>query len=203
LGKILIVNTGPAELERFSLHSTHRNADLDALLNKWAQAAAERLLEYRLNAVYSCPVPGADETAAIIASRLNLEARPLDGLSGVSGLTWEGMNHDLAAATDCPLSAADLEKTKVKLPFGDGFEVLREKVAVTLNRLSEKHKKETVAVISHRMLTVIMILHLLHMHNKHFFQIAQEAGAFNLFEMRAGVPSALFINDTCHLHGLI
>jgi hypothetical protein len=53
------------------------------------------------------------------------------------------------------------------------------------------------------MLTVLMALHLLHLHNKHYRQIEQDFGSLNLFEVRFGMPSAIYINDTCHLHGLI
>jgi hypothetical protein len=57
--------------------------------------------------------------------------------------------------------------------------------------------------VTHRALTVLMVLHFLHMSNRHYGQIAQENGAVNLFEIRSGIPSALYINDTCHLKGLL
>ena len=38
-----------------------------APLKQWAEAAAARVAEYQVSAVYVCPVPGADETASIIA----------------------------------------------------------------------------------------------------------------------------------------
>ncbi len=175
MGKILIVNTGPEVFAGTGARLSDRKSQPGASITEWAQAAAERLAEYRLNAVYACPVPGADETAGIVASRFNLEVKRLPGLENIN----------------------------IELPFEGSLESLREKVAAALDQLSLQHKKETVAIISQKTLSVIMILHFLHMHNRHFPQIAQEAGAINLFEVRFGVPSALFINDTCHLHGLI
>lgn len=144
MGKILIVNAGPVgELTEEAV----------------AQAVAERLSEYKVAAVYVCPLPGADELAQIIANSFGLQVQPLPGLS--------------------------------------------EATAATLDDLAVKHKKETVVIISEQALSVTMLLHLLGLDNKHYDQIDQQPGAVNLFEFRFGVPSALYINDTCHLNKLI
>ncbi|MBN1689926.1 MAG: histidine phosphatase family protein [Dehalococcoidia bacterium] len=144
MGKILIVNTGPV-----------RELSAEAV----AQAVAERLSEYKLAAVYYCPLPGAEEMARFIAGRLGLQVQPLPGLS--------------------------------------------EATSVTLDDLAVKHKKETVVIISEQALSVTMLLHLLGLNSKHYGQIDQQPGSVNLFEFRLGVPSALYINDTCHLNKLI
>ena len=149
MGKILIVNTG----------SVKSGLDRELPPHAVAQAVAERLLEYKVSAVYACPLPAADETAQVIAGRFGLQVQPLPG----------------------PGEAA----------------------AAALDDLAVKHKKETVIIVSQPALSVNMLLHLLNLDNKHYDQIAQDPGAVNLFEVRFGVPSALYINDTCHLHGLI
>jgi len=146
LGKILIVNTGPVK--------SGRELNPDAV----AQAVAERLLEYKVSAVYVCPVPGADEMANIIAGRFGLQAQTLPGL-------------------------------------GDA-------TAAALDDIAVKHKKETAVIVSQAALSVTMVLHMLHLDKKHYDQIAQYPGAVNLFEVRFGVPSALYINDTCHLKNI-
>ena len=143
MGKILIVNVGPVQSEPEAV----------------AQAVAERLLEYKVSALYACAVPGADGMAQVIGGRFGLQAQPLPGLD--------------------------------------------EAMAGALDDIAVKHKKETAVIISQPALSVTMVLHLLGLGSKHYGQIAQEAGAVNLFEVRFGVPSALYINDTCHLHGLI
>ena len=149
MGKILIVNTGPVK----------SGPDREISPGILAQAVSERLCEYKVSAVYVCPVPGADEMAKVIAERFGLQVQP-----------WPGLDEAMAGALD---------------------------------DIAVKHKKETAVIISQPALSVTMVLHLLGLGSKHYGQIAQEAGAVNLFEVRFGVPSALYINDTCHLHGLI
>jgi len=183
MGKILLLNTGPA-----------------GLLAKSAEAAAGRIAEYNVSMVYTCPVPGAGETARIIAGSAPVECLP--GFTGKVAGFWKDLEAGEGSSPDCPVSGVP-RRAELDLPFNEGIEGLRSRLETAFTQIAEKHRKETVAVVSQRALTVIMILHLLHMNNSHYLQIAQENGAVNLFETRGGIPSALYINDTCHLHGLI
>ena len=201
MGKILIVNTGPAGQERFSSYPVDDEAELDAPPAEWAQAAAERLSEYEVKAVYSCPVPGAEEMAGIIAARFGLKADTLPELNAPQALRWIGMSPEDAMLLDCSFAEAP-DEVKVKLPFANSIDELRIMAAATIDSIAVKHKKEAAVIVSHRALTVIMILHMLHVHNRHYRQVAQDYGAVNLFEVRFGMTSALYINDTCHLQGL-
>jgi len=202
LGKILIVNTGPTGQERFSSDPVDDKAGLDAPPAEWARAVAERLAEYEARAVYSCPTPGAEEMAEVIAARFDLTADILPELTAPQGLRWRGMDPEDAMLMDCSFAQAPAE-VKVKLPFDNSIGELRTMAAAAIDSIAVKHKKEAVVIVSHRALTVIMVLHMLHMHNRHYRQIAQDYGAVNLFEVRFGMTSALYINDTCHLDTLI
>ncbi len=202
MGKILIVNTGPIGQERFSSFPVDDKAELDAPPAEWAQATSERLAEYAVKAVYTCPVPGAEEMAEIIAAHFGLKADMLPELNAPQSLRWTGISPEDAMLFDCSFSEAPAE-VKVKLPFANSIDELRTMAVAAIDSIAVKHKKETVVIVSHRALTVIMILHMLHMHNRHYRQVAQDYGAVNLFEVRFGMFSALYINDTCHLHGLI
>ena len=148
MGKLLIVNTGPVGA------AVGREVQPEEL----ARAVSERLSEYKVAAVYYCPLPGAEDMARHIAGRFGLQVEPLPGLS--------------------------------------------EATAATLDDLAVKHKKETVVIISEQSLSVTMLLYLLGLNSKHYGQIDQQPGSVNLFEFRLGVPSALLINDTCHLRNL-
>ena len=202
MGKILIVNTGPTEYEREGQYPLMDKAGLDAPTDKWAQAALKRLLEYQLAAVYYLPVPEALETAEIIAGGYKLEPKILPGFENTTEISWKGLSPEEVCVFDCPLGERQSDAVDIKFPFNDLVQ-LRGKISAALDEIAAAHKKETVAVVSHRALSVIMVLHLLHMDNCHYNQIAQENGAVNLFEIRGGMPSALYINDTCHLEGLL
>jgi broad specificity phosphatase PhoE len=203
MGKILVVNTGPTEYERQGQYPLMDNIGLDAPTGKWAQAVVNRLLEYQLAAVYYLPAAEALETAEIIAGSYKLAPKILPGFENSSELCWKGLSPEEASVFDCPLGERQSDAVNVTFPFCDDLAELRTRISIALDQIAVQHKKETVAVVSHRALSVIMVLHFLHMDNSHYNQIAQENGAVNLFEIRMGMPSALYINDTCHLEGLL
>lgn len=186
MGKILIVNVGPV-----------RELSAEAV----AQAVAERLSEYKVAAVYFCPLPGADEMAQFIAGRLGLQVEPLPGLGETQHVCWKGLIQKESSMADCSSVGAPPGAGSMIYPDA-GIDELRRSSAAALDDIAVKHKKEAAVIVSQRALSVIMILHLLHLDSKHYGQIDQQPGAVNLFEVRFGVPSAFYINDTCHLHKL-
>ncbi|MFA5065069.1 MAG: histidine phosphatase family protein [Dehalococcoidia bacterium] len=186
MGKILIVNTGPV-----------RELSAEAV----AQAVAERLSEYKVAAVYFCPLPGAEEMAQFIAGRFGLQVQPLPGLGEAQHVCWKQLIQKEGSTADCSTAGAPPGAGSMLYP-DTGIDALREASSAALDDIALKHKKEVAVVVSQRVLSEIMILHLLHLHSKHYGQVDQQPGAVNLFEYRFGVPSALLINDTCHLRGL-
>ena len=197
MGKILLINIGPSEAE-----SNSPSGDVSGLQLKWAEAASKALKQYKIDALYACPVPGVPEIARVIAASLGLQVQPVTGLEGLDNAQWNmrGISRETSGDYADKLNpvGADLSS-----PFGANIEAVRSSIGSALDMLAEKHKKEGVVIVSHPALSVIMVLRLLHMHNKHYWQVAQDAGAISLFEVRSGMPSALIINDTCHIHGLI
>ena len=189
MGKILIVNTGPVQA------GSGRELSPDAL----AKAVTERLSEYKVGAVYVCPLPGAEEMAQAIAGRFGLQTQLLPGLGEVQDVHWKETAQKIGAKPSC--TPAEAQAGDV-MPHDAGIEELLQAAAVALDDIAVRHKKETAVIVSQRVLSVIMILHLLHLDSGHYSQIEQDPGAVNLFETRFGLPSALYINDTCHLHGL-
>ena len=184
MGKLLIVNTGPvSELSEEAV----------------AQAVAERLSEYKVAAVYYCPLPGAEDLARYIANQFGLQVEPLPGLGEAQQVCWKQLIQK--EAMECSSAGAPPGAGSMLYPDA-GIDMLREASAAALDDIAVRHKKEAAVIVSQRALSVIMILHLLHLHSKHYGQVDQQPGAVNLFEFRFGVPSALYINDTCHLNKL-
>ncbi|MFA5079729.1 MAG: histidine phosphatase family protein [Dehalococcoidia bacterium] len=192
MGKILIVNTGPVQ----------SGSDREVPPAELAQAVAERLSEYNVAAVYYCPLPGAEDLAKYIAERFGLQVEPLPGLGEVQQVCWKQLIQKEGDKAEYSIAGAPPGAGSMLYP-DTGIDALRDSSAAALDGISLKHKKESAVVVSQRALSQIMILHLLHLHSKHYGQVDQQPGAVNLFEFRFGVPSALIINDTCHLKALV
>jgi broad specificity phosphatase PhoE len=176
---------------------------LDEVGIRQAEAAAARIAEWQVAAVYSSPLRRALATAEIIARSSGLEAKPLPSIIDVDYGEWQGLSPEEVATKYDELYAKWMESPQeVEFPGGESLAAVRERAASAVDTLITQHPKETVVLVSHKSVCQILILSLLGLDNSHFWQITQDVCAINLFEVRGGIPSALSLNDTCHLKGL-
>ena len=176
---------------------------LDKVGIKQAEAAAAWIASWQVSAVYSSPLCRALATAEILVRPFGLEVKLLPGIIDIDYGEWQGLSPEEVAAKDGGLYSKWLESPhKVKFTGGESLAAVRERAASAVDGLIAQHPKETVVLVSHKVVCQILILSLLGLDNSHFWQIAQDVCAINLFEVRGGVPSALSLNDTCHLKRL-
>jgi broad specificity phosphatase PhoE len=177
--------------------------ELDEVGIMQAKAAAARIADWQASAVYSSPLRRALTTAEILAHPFGLEVNTLPGIIDIDYGEWQGLSPEEAAAKDKSLYLKWLENPhKIKFPGGESLVMVRERAASAMDGVIAQHQKETVVLVSHKVICHILILSLLGLDNSHFWQITQDICAINLFEVRGGIPSAISLNDTCHLREL-
>jgi len=141
----------------------------------------------------------------VIVNTGPVKSGPGAGLSAeavVQAVAHRLAEYKVGAVYVCRVPAADDMAAVIAGRFGLQAQPLPgpgDAVAAALDDIIVKHKKETAVIVSQPELSVTILLHLLNLDNSHYQQIAQDPGAVNLFEVRFGMPSALYINDTCHL----
>jgi broad specificity phosphatase PhoE len=129
--------------------------------------------------------------------------KPMPGIIDIDFGEWQGLSPEEAAAKNGGLYSKWLANPhEMQFPGGESLTTVRERAASAVNDLINQHQKETVVLVSHKVVCHILILSLLGLDNSHFWQITQDVCAINLFEVRGGIPSALSLNDNCHLKGL-
>jgi broad specificity phosphatase PhoE len=201
--RLIIVRHGRTEWNRVERFRGRADIGLDGVGLKQAEAAAKQIEEWPISAIYSSPLRRALTTAEIIAGPLGLDVRLVPGIVDIDYGEWQGLSTEDAVARNGHLYSQWIESPhKVKFPGGESFAEVRERAASAVDGLIQQHPKETVVLVSHKVICQILILSLLGLDSSHFWQIAQDVCAMNLFEVRGGIPSALFLNDTCHLEGL-
>jgi len=198
-----VVRHGRTEWNRVERFRGRADIELDEVGMKQAEATAGRIAEWQVSVIYSSPLRRALTTAEVLARRFDLEVQLLPGIIDIDYGEWQGLSPDEAAAKDGVLYSRWLKSpNKVKFAGGESLAGVRKRAASTVDTLITQHPKETIALVSHKVVCQILILSLLGVDNSHFWQIAQDVCAVNLFEVRGGVPSALLLNDTCHLNGV-
>ena len=167
---------------------------------KQAQAAARRLAQEGITAVYSSPLKRAWQTAQNIAEPLNLSPQPLEGLSDINYGAWQGLSPAEVAERYGELFAIWRNTPHlVTLPGGESLEKVHQRVEQALEYVNSTHPEGTVAFISHLVVCRVMVAHFLGWDLSHFWQIEQDLAAVSIFELRSPQPLVQLINDTCHL----
>jgi broad specificity phosphatase PhoE len=180
-----------------------KDLELDEEGRKQAQATALRAKEWPVAAVYSSPLLRTRETAESLAKQVGLEVQELPGIIDIDYGNWQGLSPEEVAAQQGDLYQKWLHSPhQVSFPDGESLIGSQDRAMAAVDDLVEKHKKETIALVSHKVVCQVMVLSLLGLELSHFWQITQDVCAINYFEFRGAVPSALLINDTCHLRGL-
>ena len=198
--RIVLVRHGRTEWNRVERFRGRIDLELDEVGIKQAKAAVARITEWSVSAVYSSPLRRALATAEILAGHLNLKVKLLPAIIDIDYGEWHGLSPEEAAVGYSGLYSTWLgNPQEVKFPGGESLAEVRERCASAISDLIARHPKETIVMVSHKVICQILILSLLDLDNSHFWEITQDVCAVNVFEVRGGVPSALFINDTCHL----
>jgi phosphoserine phosphatase len=201
--RVVIVRHGRTEWNRVERFRGRAEIGLDKVGMKQAEAAAKRMREWPISAIYSSPLCRAMTTAEIIAAPFKLNVQPIPGIIDIDYGEWQGLSTEQVVAKDGNLYSQWIESPyKVKFPAGESFAEVRERVASAIDGLIIQHPKETFVLVSHKVICQILILSLLGLDSSHFWQITQDICAMNLFEVRGGIPSVFFLNDTCHLQGM-
>ena len=201
--QVVVIRHGRTEWNRVERFRGRADLGLDDVGIRQAQATVERIAGWNVSALYYSPLNRTTTTANIIAGRLNITAEPLPGIIDIDYGGWQGLSPEEAAKKDKDLYTLWLQKPHlVKFPGGESLEEVRERVASSVNNLVERHPDDTIAVVSHKVVCQILILHFLGMDTSRFWQIGQDVSAVNLFEVKDNHSYARLLNDTCHLKKL-
>jgi len=203
LARIILIRHGQTEWNRDERFRGRVDIDLDEMGLRQAEAAAQRIAQWEVAAIYSSPLKRAMTTAEIIANRLGLTVEPLEGINDMDFGVWQGLS--IGEVKENYPEFFDLWRyspQRLKIPEGESLEDVQNRVAATIDDLVAKYENGTVALVTHRVVCKVLLCHLLGLDNSHFWQIAQDATAINLFEVRGGITTVRLINDTCHQRGL-
>lgn len=203
MARIILVRHGQTEWNRQERFRGWVDIDLDATGLRQAEAAAERVARWEVAAIYSSPLRRAMDTAQIIANRLSLPVVPLEGINDMNFGIWQGLS--IGEVKENYPELFDLWRyspQRLEIPQGESLEDVRKRVVATIDDLTARHEGSTVAMVTHRVVCKVLLCHLLGLDNSHFWQIAQDTTAINLFEITEGKATVTLLNDTCHLRAL-
>jgi alpha-ribazole phosphatase len=173
---------------------------LDEVGFQQAQRVAERVRQFNIDAIYSSPLQRARVTAEMIGTQLNLPVTCDDRLMEyqfgvVSGLTWDELvvqHPELAKRWADDAWTVPIEGSEGRVNFAA-------RVKAVMDDLIARYPDQQVAVVAHGgtfnvYLAKMLGLDLRRRHPFHFGNTSLSS-----VEVKNGVFSVHFLNDTCHL----
>jgi len=173
---------------------------LDERGHSQAQALARALASQPIAAVYSSPLQRAVLTAAPIAEIRGLEVAIDERLTDLNFGAWERKALSEVRRTWPDLSAQwERDPGAVTFPGGESLPVVRARAAAAIEELAGRHVGETVTIVSHRVVTKVLLCHVLGLDDSHFWRIRQDTACINRIERSAAGWVIVTMNDICHL----
>lgn len=111
-------------------------------------AAAERLADDGVGALYSSPLQRTRESAEILAARLGLPIEFRDDLIELDFGEWTGATFD-AIRADPRWQPWRTQRSLARIPGGESMHQVQRRAVEVLMQIGERHPAESVAVVSH------------------------------------------------------
>ena len=163
---------------------------IDVELNETGVKQAELLAEYlgnlKIEAVYSSPLKRAVRTAEMIASYHQLDVEISPGLIDFNYGEWQGLPHREVKDKCKELYAQWIKDPhKVKMPAGESLDDVSKRAVDVVDKIVAEYK-ETVVLVSHRVVNKVLICALQGLDNSHFWNIKQDTCGITTFTYEDG-----------------
>lgn len=200
---VYLIRHGQTAWNKEEIFRGRTDVPLNEIGLREAELAGEYLKDKEIHVIYSSPLSRAWQTAQKIAQFHNLEVQPLNGIIDMSFGRWEGHPHQEIQKNDREIYRQWREEPhKVRLPGGESLEDVRVRSMAALEEVIRLHPGKTLVLVSHRVVTKVLICGILGIDNSHFWQIGQDTTAINLIHYRNGKYILSLMNETCHLKPL-
>ena len=179
--EIILARHGETEWNVGEIFRGRIDVELNETGVKQAQLLAEYLRYVKIEVVYSSPLKRALKTAETIADCHQLEVEITPGLIDLDFGKWQGLSIQEVKDKYPELYEEWISRPdKVKIPAGESLKDIRARAIDVIDEVSVKHR-ETVVLVSHRVVNKILICALLGLDNSHFWNIRQDTCGITTF----------------------
>ena len=200
---VYLIRHGQTAWNKEEIFRGRTDVPLNEIGLREAELAGGYLKDKEIHVIYSSPLSRAWQTAQKIAQFHNLEVQPLNGIIDMSFGRWEGHSLQEIQKNDGELYRQWREEPhRVRIPGGESLDEVRIRTMAALEEMIQLHPEKTLVLVSHRVITKVLICGILGIDNSHFWQIGQDTTAINLIQQRNGKYILSLMNETCHLKPL-
>lgn len=148
--RLILVRHAEAEGNIKRLFHGHTDSDITENGEKQLKALAERFADISFDYIYSSDLKRTYKTAQAVNSHLKLPISKDEGLREIKGGRWENQPWDiLAKEHKDDFYRWENEPGDFKMPDGESFNELSERICNTIYKVLGRHKDKTVCIVSH------------------------------------------------------
>ena len=197
--EITLIRHGETEWNVGEIFRGRIDIELNETGIKQAELLAEYLSKAKVGAIYSSPLKRALKTAEIIARYHKLEVDIAPGLIDFNYGKWQGLSHQEVKDKYKELYGEWINRPdRVKMPAGESLEDVRKRAMDVVNDVIARYK-ETVVLVSHRVVNKVLICALLGLDDSHFWNIKQDMCGITTFTYENERFILTKHNDTSYL----
>ena len=201
--RLLLIRHGETQWNREEIFRGRVELPLTEEGIQQAEALAASLSGEKLAAIYCSPLARTKQTAEILGRSAGLAPAPREEFIDMSYGEWEGK--PLAEVQrDYPKLFASWHRTPetFRPPGGESMQEVRARAFPALQALLAVHPGQTIAVVTHRVISKILLCAVMGLGDSAFWLIRQDPACLNIVEAEEGQFVIVRLNDTCHLRGL-
>ena len=201
--EIILARHGETEWNVAEVFRGRIDVDLNQTGLKQAELLAEYLRGVNIDAVCSSPLKRALNTAEMIAGHHKLEVEIASGLTDFDFGKWQGLPLQEVKNSYKKLYAQWIKNPHLlQMPDGENLSGVRERALAVVDEAVAKYK-ETVILVSHRVVNKVLICALLGLDNSHFWNIRQDTCGTTTFIYENERFTLTKHNDTSYLKPLL
>jgi broad specificity phosphatase PhoE len=202
MAKLILARHGQTAWNVEKVFRGRADVDLDEVGIKQAELLGKYLSNWELEAIYSSPLRRALDTANMVARYQQVAVRITEDLIDFDYGEWQSLpEQEVKRLYPALFNEWHNSPHKVRMPGGEGLEDVRRRAVEVVNGILSRHQGN-VLLVSHRVVSKVLICHLLGLDNSHFWNISQDVGGITIFNYVDGRFVLTRHNDTSHLQEL-
>jgi probable phosphoglycerate mutase len=194
MGRVLLVRHAPTPETGKKLTGRLPGVSLDDKGIEAARRTADHLAGVKLKAVYASPIERTWETALEICRPHGLTPVREDGVVEVDYGDWSGRT----LKSLYPLKAwktVQITPSRMTFPNGENLADAQRRAVAAVDRLAERHPKDTIAVVTHADIIKAVAAHHLGTPLDLFQRIGVAPASVTVIDIpRQGVPTVVAVN---------
>ncbi|NIQ39331.1 MAG: hypothetical protein GTN81_12165 [Proteobacteria bacterium] len=198
--RLILVRHGESEWNREGRILGAVDVELSEVGRRQAQAIARALEKEKIQVVYCSPLKRAVDTGKLISNPHGCALIPDSDLLELNRGNLEGMMREEALKVYPNLQEGWPEASAMPGLYGqESLNHLAVRVRKCVSRIIAQHSGETVALVAHYFVNLLILLGFLELEPQCFRHFGQDIGAISVVEIENNRSRICLLNDTCHL----